>query len=903
MAHSGNYPAHWEADVVLRDGTTMHIRPIRAEDAEALQRFHMSQSERSTYLRFFAPMERLSDTMLTRFTQVDHRDQVALVLVDRTQIIAVGRFERLGETDAEVAFNVADSAQGKGLGSVLLEHLAAAGRELGVRRFVADVLPQNSKMLRVFADTGYEVQSQMDDGILAVSFSIASTDRSLAVLAEREQRTEALSMAALMRPAGVVLVCDGVEGEAFGRFLLGSLTQQGAPEVQVVGLSGVPEALDSVDQVRPGADLALIAAEPEQVLAMLGPLADAGVRGVVIYTGGFSVDPAAGRTSQRSLLRQVRRHGLRLVGPRSYGLIAGGDARDETNDDAADRAHRNHDDGAPWRVEASLYPNPPRAGSVGLFGQSAASGRALLSGAAARDLGVSSFLSAGHRMDVSGNDVMQRWVDDGTTTVACLRLESIGNPRKFSRVARRLSVEGPVITTIAGTTGQLNPPGHAVATTSLPRRALDELMRQAGVLATDTVDESLDLALLLSEQPFPAGTRVLVLTNSGAQAAMVTELLRGSGVGLSGQAHTLSPTAGAQAYAEQVHSIITRGDWDMALVGYVPLLTDDGVGVAEQVAHLSAASGRTTVAVIDGMRGLDPNLRAVGTHGPVRVPGFATLRTATTALARAVRYVQWRDADHGTRVDPEGIDRIGAKALVQAELTGVPAGSTRRLAYEQATDLLGRYGITLWEQRTVRTLTETLAAADQVGWPVALKTSDELLRHRLDLGGVRLDLGTPAELTEAYHSVQDRVRAVLGHETSLELQAMAPTGTATVIEAVEDGMYGPIISFGLAGDASELLGDVSYRVPPLTDVDVAYMIRSLGASGRLLGRRGLPALDVTGLEDVLARVSVLKEELAEVSSVVLHPVLVTETEVAVLGARLDIAPPARGDAARRVLPT
>ena len=884
MAHRGQYPAHWEADVVLRDGSTRHIRPIASQDAEALQQFHMGQSERSTYLRFFAPMGRLSDDMLARFTQVDHRDQVALVLLDGDRIIAVGRFERLSGGDAEVAFNVADSAQGMGLGSVLLEHLAAAGRELGVRRFVADVLPQNSKMLRVFAEAGYDVKSQISDGVIEVSFTITSTDKSLEVLAEREQRTEALSMTALMRPASVVLVCAGQEGEAFGRILLSALTQEGAPQVQVVGLSGVPGALKSLREVAPGPGLALIAAPAQQVLDMVEPLADLGVRGVVVYTGEFAVDPEPGRITQRTLVRRVRRHGLRLLGPRSYGLIA------------------HSEDGGGTRLEASMYPNPPRAGQVGLFSQSGASGRAVLSAAAARDVAISSFVSAGHRADVSGNDVMQHWVGDSATAVACLRLESIGNPRKFSRVARRLSRKGPVIASIVGTTGQLNPPGHEVATSSLPRRALDELMRQAGVIATDTVDEALDLAMLLSEQPLPRGGRVLVLTNSGAQAAIITELLRGAGLEPAGQAHILSPTADADSYAESIAGLTDDASWDAALVGYVPLLTDDADAVAERVARLSAASGRTTLAVINGMSGLDEKLRAHRDGGVVRVPAFPTLRTATTALARAVGYRRWRSADHGTRVDPDGIDRIRAKELLRAELASLPPGDTRRLEADRAAELLGMHGISLWPQHTVTTVAEALDAAQELGWPVALKASDELLRHRLDLGGVRLDLGSPADLTEAYRSVQERLRAVLGSEGPLHVQAMAPRGTATVVRAVEDRLYGPIISFGMAGDASDLLGDVSYRVPPLTNVDVEFMIRSLGASPRLLGQRGLPALDVAAVEDLLCRVSVLKEELAEVSAVELHPVLVTEEGLSVLGARVDLAHPARGDAARRVLP-
>src|SRR5690625_4845934 len=319
-AEPPSYPEHWEADVVLRDGSTMRIRPILPDDADALQRFHAGQSPESVYLRFFAPLARLPERDLYRFTHVDHHDRVALVVLWQEEIVAVGRFDQIGGGDAEVAFNVSDSAQGKGLGSVLLEHLAAAGRELGVRRFVADVLPQNARMLRVFSDAGYDVQSRMEDGIVSVAFTITSTDRSLAVLAEREQRAEALSMAALMRPRSVVLACAGAEGEAFGRFLLTALTQDGSPPVQIVGLPGVPEAVPSLDQVSAEVDLALLAAPAAQVLEMLEPFQALGVRGVAVYTGDFAADEGdSDRISQRTLGQQVRRYRMRLVGPTAEG--------------------------------------------------------------------------------------------------------------------------------------------------------------------------------------------------------------------------------------------------------------------------------------------------------------------------------------------------------------------------------------------------------------------------------------------------------------------------------------------------------------------------------------------------------------------------------------------------------
>ncbi|WP_147917318.1 GNAT family N-acetyltransferase [Ruania zhangjianzhongii] len=584
-ADSPSYPEHWEADVVLRDGSTMRIRPIHPEDGDALQRFHARQSPESVYLRFFAPLTRLPERDLHRFTHVDHHERVALVVTWQEEIVAVGRFDQIGGGDAEVAFNVSDSAQGKGLGSVLLEHLAAAGRELGVRRFLADVLPQNARMLRVFTDAGYDVKQAYDDGIMAVSFTIRPTDRSLAVLAERERRAEALSMAAVLAPRRVLLVCAGDEGRAFGARLVDQL---GGPErLRVVGLPGHPDTLAELEP-REEEDLALLAADAPTVLDLIPALADHGIKAVVLYTGGFAVDPGTTKVAQRTLVTTLRRNGLRLVGPRSFGLLSA----------AADP------------VDATLWPGPLRPGTVGVFCQSAAAGLGLLSGAAERGLGISSFLSAGHRLDVSGNDTMQFWTSDEGTEVACLRLESIGNPRKFSRVARRLSEKGPVVAMIAGSTGQLNPPGHAVRTTAEPRRALDELMRQAGVLVADSEPALLDLAGLLAEQPLPTGDRVVVLTNSGTQAAILAELIQHHGLTSSIEPIALPAGSDGAAYADQVRDLTARSDWDAAVVGYVPLLTDDGAAVADQVRHLAAASGRTTLACLFGVTLLEGGPRA-----------------------------------------------------------------------------------------------------------------------------------------------------------------------------------------------------------------------------------------------------------------------------------------------------
>lgn len=879
------YPAHWEADVVLRDGSTMHIRPIRPSDAPALQEFHRSQSPQSTYFRFFAPMERLSDRDLARFTTVDHSDRVALVLVrataGRDRILAVGRFDRLepGGEVAEVAFNVADSAQGRGLGSILLEHLAAAGREVGLRRFAADVLPSNTRMLRVFTDAGYDVTQSYADGVVEVSVPIRPTDRSLAVLAERERRAEGLSMRGLLAPSGVLVHASGEEGAVLGARVRASIGTS--------GFTGPVVVTTSTDELAGAAaaglpTLAIVAAPPEEVVEILPSLAEGGVRTVALMTAGFTTSGEGGLTSQRALVRALREHGLRLLGPRSFGVIAQGE------------------DG---RLDATLATEPVPAGDVGVFCQSSAAARGLLARLADRGVGVSSFVSAGLRVDISGNDTMQFWTTDDRTRVACLFLESIGNPRKFSRVARRLAATKPVVVAIAGTTGQQRLPGHQVRTSTAPRRVLEQLIRQTGALLADSVRQQIDWAMLLAAQPLPRGDRVLVLSNSGSQAAVVVDLLAEHGLRVGPEPVVLDPTVSGAELAEAVTSSGSGDDWDMAVLCYGPFGVDAGIEAAQAIARLAASSGRTAAALVHGRTGLHPDLRAVAADGAeVRVPGYAEAADVVAALGAARSCARRGEEVPGRGVDPGKIRRRRARALVDAELLGVPAGTSVRLSPERATELLDHYGVHVWPATRVTDVEGALEAAASIGWPVALKASDELLRHRVDLGGVRLDLSTTAELTEAVTAMTDRLVRLGRTHVTLEVQRMAPTGAPCVVTGVEDQLYGPIVSFGLAGDAVEVLDDVAYRVPPLTDADVGALVRGVRAAPRLLGYRGLPPLDVAGLENVIARVSVLKDELPQVRALALNPVLVSERDVAVLSATIDLAPAERGDLARRALP-
>ena len=508
---------------MLRDGTTAQLRPIQVGDRDALQRFHVRQSERSTYMRFFAAMARLSPRDLTRFTVVDHHDRVALVAVATVpgadgagaheEIIGVARFDRIAPGEAEVAFNISDTHQGRGLGSVLLEHLAAAAREVGVRRFTAEVLPQNGKMLTVFREAGYKTTQHVDDGIVTVSIDLDPTERSRQVMADREHRAESRSMRGLFSPESVVVVAsalaDPYHRELADRVVEALLGGDGgaAPiALTVVGHGLAARAgvtvVDSLDEVSGPVDLAVLTVTAAEAAGVVRDLAQLSVRGVVVTGPGYAETGEDGVALQREVVRTAHAAGMRVVGPGSYGLFA---QRPEAT------------------FNASLAPQLPPRGRVGLFCQSAPMAVTVLATVARRGLGMSSFLSAGNRADVSGNDLMQFWQDDESTDVVGLYLESIGNPRKFSRIARRLGLVKPVVVVTAGRSGHIVPPGHTVRTTRAPRRTLEEMFRQSGVIRAENTHQMIDIVQLLAHQGLPQGRRVAIVASSAPLAAVVAD--------------------------------------------------------------------------------------------------------------------------------------------------------------------------------------------------------------------------------------------------------------------------------------------------------------------------------------------------------------------------------------------
>ncbi|MEV4649334.1 GNAT family N-acetyltransferase [Saccharopolyspora sp. NPDC049357] len=863
-----DYPRQWEADVVLSDGGTVHLRPIVPADKDKLLAFHGRLSDRTRYYRYFGPYPRMPERDVRRFTQVDYANRIALVALLGDDIVAVGRFDRLGEQkSAEVAFVVEDGHQGRGLGSILLEHLAAAAQERGLRRFVAEVLAENSTMVRVFRDAGYQVSRAMEEGVVHLEFDIDPTEESVAVARAREQAAEARSVHNLLRPRSVAVIGASTDPRKIGHAVLTNLLTADFsgpvypvnPEHRSVrGVRAYPSVLDIPDEV----DLAVVAIPAASVNEVLDDCLAKGVKTLVIVSSGFSESGPEGREVEREMVRAARVHGMRVVGPNALGVV---------NPDPE------------FRLNASLAPQLPGRGRTGFFSQSGALGVAILETATERGLGLSTFVSAGNRADLSGNDLLQYWQTDPATDVVLLYLESFGNPRKFGRLARRLARSKPVVVVKSGRNSVRA--GLAATTVEIDETSVQALFEQSGVIRVESVAQMFDTALLLAHQPLPQGDRVSIVGNSSALGMIAADVAQAQGLQLAHEPVDVGAVAGPEEFAAAVRDAALRDDVDALITVFAPPVAVPGTAYARALRNAlqeaDAARSKPVVTTFLAAEGVPDELVVPGpdgTTGKGSVPSYPSPERSVLALARVTRYAKWRAAPKGHFVRPE-VEGEQARSLVEQWL----AEGVVELGDERTVRLLGCYGIEVVPFRKVSDVDGAIAAAEELGYPVVLKSTSAKLRHRNDLVGVRLDLGSPEAVRTAYADV----RRVSGID-EVYVQRMAGRGTSCVIDLIDDPSFGTLVSFGLSGVASELLGDKAYRALPLTDVDVATLVRAPRAAPLLVGYRGVEPADLSALEDLVLRVATLAEDLPEVRQLVLQPVLASPNGAAVTGARVSL---------------
>lgn len=900
---AGRYPGEWEFDALLADGATAHLRPIREDDSEALMVFHSTLSPETVYKRFFGFHPVLSPAEAEHFAHVDYVDRFALVATMGGELVAVARYDRTAPDTADVAFVVADACQGRGVGSLLLEHLAAAARERGIRRFTAQVLHGNRAMLGVFRDAGFEVALSRSRDVVDVEFPIVETDKASQAAEERERRADVASIRRLLNPSTLAVIGASRRPATIGHALLqnllrgefsGTIYPVNPAASSVLGVQAYPD----IASVPGSVDLAVVAVPAKAVAGTVEECGRHQVKDVVVVSAGFAETDDEGRERQRQLTTIARRYGMRLVGPNCLGVV-----------NTAPEPSMN----------ATFAPLAPTAGDIGFLSQSGALGIAVLERAVELGLGISAFVSVGNKADVSGNDLLWFWETDPRTKVVLLYLESFGNPAKFSRIARRVASAKPIVALKAGrsTQGAGAARSHTAALAT-PEVNTEALFRQAGVIRVRTMAEMFDVLLLLDTQPVPAGRRVAIVGNSGgpgilaADACQEAELELADLAPATREALAFLPPEASLANPVDLVAAATPEHYERALDA---LLEDPGVDAViaiftptlvtatdEVRAAMVAAADRhphTPMAAVVLETGGGP--RQLGSEGATRVPVFPFPEDVVRAVGHAARYGSWLRRPPGSVPPLPGFDADAARDTAADLLRGAPAEG-RWLDWSQMGALLEAAGVSLVESRQATGADEAAAAAAELGFPVVLKAAAASLVHKSDVGGVALSLATPEAVRHAYRAMEERLGQAMGGGL---VQDMAPPGVETIVGITQDPAFGPLLAFGLGGTATELLGDLAFRILPLTDLDAAELVRSVRAAPLLLGYRGSPPADVAALEDLLLRVGALAEAVPELRELDLNPVIVTTSGLAVVDAKIRLAPqpPGPGPLARVLSPT
>jgi acyl-CoA synthetase (NDP forming)/GNAT superfamily N-acetyltransferase len=890
-------------DVLTADGGIVRIRPVAASDAPALATLYSRSSPSSLRMRFFAvPGPRAIADEVARLCRPPDADHAALLAEQAGTVLGVASYERMpaDARRAEFAVFVAEAHHGRGIGTLLLEHLAPLARQHGLTELVGEVMPGNAAMLRVASDLSGHVWSRLDDGLVDVGIATAGSAEVQAAVEIRERVAERASLRPLLAPRVVAVVGAGRAPGGVGHETLKAIVEYGFtgtvyavnPHATVVaGVPAYPRLSDVPDPV----DLAVVAVPAPAVPGVLADAGAAGVRAAVVLSCGFEATDADGRAARARLVRLARAHGIRLVGPNCLGVL---------NTDPKVRLAATF---APVLPRAAL----PSAGGLAVASQSGAVGIAVLDHAARAHCGISSFVSMGDKLDVSGNDLLAYWFDDPTTQAVALYLESFGNPRKFARMVRALARRKPVLAVFSGRSpaGQRAGASHTAAAAA-PAATVDALFAQAGVIRTNHLGELLDTARMVTGQPLPGGNRLAILGNAGGVNVLAADAAAAAGLVVpeasarlrqavaqklptaagTGNPVDLGPGAPPAAFARALDLLASSGEADAVLVVAAATRVTD---IGATLTALGAAADRwDTVPVAVVVLGSPGGPTTVGSR---RAPVFDLPEQAVRALGHAAGYAAWLREPLGSRPELSGVDTAAARAVVDrvlARSTDV-AISDGWQPYENVCRILSAYGIPMVSGSTAAGEDEAVAAAERLGYPVAVKAADPALVHKSDVGGVRLGLADAGAVRAAYRAVA----AVDGPDVLVQAMATGPgrgaaAGDRTVeliAGVVHDKLFGSLVMLGAGGVHTELFGDRTLRLVPVTDLDAGRMWRSLRAAPLLTGYRGSPPVDTAAVEDLVLRLGRLAEELPEVAELDLNPVLAGPGGVIAVDVKLRLA--------------
>jgi acyl-CoA synthetase (NDP forming)/RimJ/RimL family protein N-acetyltransferase len=882
------YPGRWEGDVVLADGSTVHLRPIRPDDGPRIVDFHGRQSPESIYFRYFTPRPKLSDADVEHLTNVDYVDRMAFVALRDDQLIGVARYDRWPtRSEAEVAFFVDDQHRGRGLATLLLEYLAVAARQAGISAFTASVLPTNQRMVGVFRQAGFQTASAFEDGVIEVRLDLQPTPAAEAAIEARAQRAEAEAVRLLLAPRSVAVVGASRDRHSVGHAVLRNLllheftgpvypVNPGAEHV------GGVRAVASLDEIDGPVDLAVVVVPAAGVPDVIEDCGRKGVKAVIVISAGFAESGPEGEALSAATLRAARRFGIRLLGPNCLGVI---------NTDPAVRLH------------ATFATPNPRPGPVALLSESGTIGGVILDHIGDAGLGASSFAAIGNRADVSANDLLQYWADDPRTELVLLYLESFGNARKFSRIAREMTRTKPMVAVKSGGAARAYPAAGArdgFDGAEPTGATIDALLQQTGIIRVDTLAQLLDVARVLACEPLPSGNRVALVGNGGGSVALAADACVDAGLVLATlDAATIEALGGPRRVRANTVDLgfeAGSGDLERALRA---VLADDGVDSVlvvcapaprqqtDELVHAVEAArpavpDKPLVACVFGEHPV-----AIARHGRTAVPVFDFPDDAAYALGRVTQYAEWRARPEGELVVPAGADPARARSLIAEALAASArdaeaeaGGAARRLPTPVAVDVLRAAGIGAVGSRLAGGVDAAVAAAGEIGYPVAAKAAGRTRLAKTEAGGVAIDVHDEAELRAALA----RMEGLLGDAAwPMVVQPMAEPGIDVAVTVAEHPLVGPVLTLGPGGAASPLAAE-QLQVLPLTDRDARLFVERSPLT-RLLAPGG-----ARHLEDLLLRVGALVEEAPELVGVELNPVIVSDRAATVVDTTITVAP-------------
>jgi acetyl coenzyme A synthetase (ADP forming)-like protein len=889
------------ARLILRDGTTATVRPATRDDRALLIRFFNELSLESRWRRVLSvtlPDTHLVDQLVAAAGTGEGLTLIALRSTGGDpRIIAVASYLALNGSAADVSFAVDERYQGKGIGTLLLERLAVLATRAGSRTFHASMLADNIPMRDVFRDSGFAIRSTAEGGVVELQLTLSASADGVAMSERRRQRATAESIRPLLEPTAVAVIGASRDECKIGSRVLRALQTGGYKgrifpvHPSAAALGGLP-AVTSARDLPTGVDLAVVAVPSEHVLDVVDDCAAAGVKSLVVISAGFAEVGPAGLERQQMLTERVRGYGMRMIGPNCMGLL-------------------NMDPSV--RMNATFSPVLPPTGSIALSSQSGALGISILRLAGVRQIGLSSFVSVGNKADVSSNDLLEYWESDPHTRVALLYLESFGNPRRFARIARRMARQKPIVALKAGRSrAGSRAAGSHTAALAAKDSAVDALFRQTGVIRADTIDEMFDVAACLDAQPLPKGPRVAIVTNAGGPAILAVDACDAAGLQVvefppdlqqrlraflpesasAGNPIDMIASAGCDQYRQAIETVLESDGVDSLIVVFTPI--DDAhsgsilSGIRTGIANVRTrgVSKPVVACVMSNVSGTLPLTVANET-----VPTYAFPENAARALGKATAYSAWRSAPAGLFWTFDDLHVEDARAICRAAI----ARGERWLGDRDLWGVLAAFGFPIIVHKLARTAEEAAAFASVAGFPVAAKLASRRVVHKTELGVVRLNLTSPDEVRAAFDDIVARTERAAGKDAvdGVLIQPMITGGVETLFGITHDQLFGPLVAFGIGGVNVEAIGDIRFRVAPLTDRDADELLRDIRGYALLTGHRGRPPADVEALRDTLLRMSCLAEQVPEIEDLDLNPVIALAPGAGcrVIDARIKVAPP------------